>query len=122
MTFDMFNCRSNNHGGILHWPVGHYRDSSDLSACRNTTNVARCGADTDTVVIAIKIDGFVKSREISLFVIPAEAGIQLYQIFTACLDSSRARSGIYRSDGFLRVHQDDGKSNNQDTDLRHHTG
>ena len=45
------------------------------------------------------LDGFVKSRKISFFVIPAEAGIQLYQMFTACLDS-----GFHRSDDFLPVH------------------
>ena len=43
---------------------------------------------------------------VSLFVIPAESGIQLYQMFTACLDSSRTRSGIYRSDDFQGSHFD----------------
>ncbi len=56
-----------------------------------------------------KIDTFVKSRKIPFPVIPAclcvarrqaEAGIQLYQMFTACLDS-----GFHRSDDFLRVNQ-----------------
>ena len=45
-------------------------------------------------------DGPVKSRKIPLFVIPAEAGIQLYQMVTACLDS-----GFHRSDDFLRDRQ-----------------
>jgi len=46
------------------------------------------------------IDKLVKSRKIPFPVIPAEAGIQLYQMFTACLDS-----GFHRSDDFLRNHQ-----------------
>jgi len=47
-----------------------------------------------------KIDGSVKSRKTSFFVIPAKAGIQLYQMVPACLDS-----GFHRSDDFLQEHQ-----------------
>jgi len=45
-------------------------------------------------------DDFVKSRKTPLFVIPAEAGIQSFQMGTGGLDS-----GFHRSDDFLRVHQ-----------------
>ena len=44
-------------------------------------------------------DDFVKSRKTPFFVIPAEAGIQSFQMVTDGLDS-----GFHRSDGFLRVH------------------
>ena len=47
-----------------------------------------------------KSDGLVKSWKTPLSVIPAEAGIQLYQIVTACLDS-----GFHRSGDFLRDYQ-----------------
>jgi len=50
--------------------------------------------------IIIKIDGLVKSRETPLPVIPAKAGIQLYQMVPVALDS-----GFHRSDNFLRDHQ-----------------
>ncbi len=46
------------------------------------------------------IDEFVKSRETPIIVIPAEAGIQSYQIVPACLDSD-----FHRSDDFLRNRQ-----------------
>jgi len=46
------------------------------------------------------VDGFVKSRKTSFFVIPAEAGIQSFQMVTDDLDS-----GFHRSDEFLRVLQ-----------------
>jgi len=49
------------------------------------------------------LDELVKSRKIPFFVIPAKAGIQSIQLVTRALDSSRTRSGIYRSDDFLRV-------------------
>ena len=45
------------------------------------------------------IDEFVKSRRIPFFVIPAEAGIQSFQMVTDDLDS-----GFHRSDDFLRIH------------------
>jgi len=45
-------------------------------------------------------DDFVKSRKTPFFVIPAEAGIQSFQVVTDGLDS-----GFHRSDDFLRVHQ-----------------
>jgi len=48
----------------------------------------------------IKNDGFVKSRKTPFFVIPAEAGIQSFQMVKDDLDS-----GFHRSDDFLRVHQ-----------------
>ena len=40
-------------------------------------------------------DGFVKSQETPLSVIPAKAGIQSFQIVTEALDS-----GLHRSDDF----------------------
>ena len=45
------------------------------------------------------IDIFVKSRKTTFPVIPAEAGIQLYQMLAACLDP-----GFRRGDDFLRVY------------------
>jgi hypothetical protein len=53
-----------------------------------------------------KVDGFVKSKKISLFVIPAKAvldsdrgtGIQSYKMVPACLDS-----GFHRSDDFYEI-------------------
>ena len=45
-------------------------------------------------------DDFVKSRETPFSVIPAEAGIQSFQIVINCLDS-----GFHRSDDFLRSRQ-----------------
>ena len=47
-----------------------------------------------------KSDNFVKSRKTPFFVIPAQAGIQSFQMVSDGLDS-----GFHRSDGFLRVHQ-----------------
>jgi len=47
-----------------------------------------------------KFDGFVKSQKIPFPVIPAEAGIQLYQMLAACLDP-----GFRWGDDFLRNHQ-----------------
>jgi hypothetical protein len=41
-----------------------------------------------------------KKVEKQFFVIPAKAGIQLYQIVPACLDS-----GFHRSEDFLRDHR-----------------
>ncbi len=46
------------------------------------------------------IDGPVKSRKILFSVIPAKAGIQLYQWVPSCQDS-----GFHRSDDFLRNRQ-----------------
>ena len=46
------------------------------------------------------IDGLVKSRKTPLFVIPAKAGIQFFQLVTEFLDS-----GFHRSDDFLRSRQ-----------------
>jgi len=51
------------------------------------------------------LDEFAKSHEIPFSVIPAKAGIQSFQEVVEHLDSSRTRSGIYRSDDFLRIHQ-----------------
>jgi len=45
------------------------------------------------------IDGFVKSRKTPFFVIPAEAGIQPFQMVTDGLGS-----GFHRSDDFLRIY------------------
>jgi len=45
-------------------------------------------------------DGFVKSRKTPFFVIPAQAGIQFFQLVTEFLDS-----GFHRSDDFLRDRQ-----------------
>jgi hypothetical protein len=45
----------------------------------------------------INFDGFVKSMKSLFPVIPAEAGIQFFQVVTTSLDS-----GFYRSDDFLR--------------------
>ena len=45
----------------------------------------------------VKVDDSVKSRETPIFVIPVEAGIQLYKMSLAGLDS-----GFHRSDDFLR--------------------
>jgi hypothetical protein len=45
-----------------------------------------------------EIDDLVKSLKIPFFVIPAEAGIQYFQIFTNSLDS-----GFHRSDDFLEA-------------------
>ena len=56
-------------------------------------------AASSNLVDLIMLDGVVKSRKIPLFVIPAKAGIQLYQMVTPCLDS-----GFHRSDDFLRGH------------------
>jgi len=47
-----------------------------------------------------KYDDFVKSLKLPIFVIPAKAGIQLFQVVTNSLDS-----GFHRSDDFLRDHQ-----------------
>jgi len=47
-----------------------------------------------------KVDGFVKSQKTPFPVIPAEAGIQFFQLVTAFLDP-----GFRRGDDFLRVHQ-----------------
>jgi len=48
----------------------------------------------------MKIDDLVKSLKRRIFVIPAKAGIQLFQILKNSLDS-----GFHRSDDFLREHQ-----------------
>jgi len=45
-------------------------------------------------------DELVKSQKVRFPVIPAKAGIQLFQILKNSLDS-----GFHRSDDFLRVHQ-----------------
>jgi hypothetical protein len=49
--------------------------------------------------VADLINRFNESK-LKVFVLPAEAGIQLYQIVPAWLDS-----GLHRSDYLLRVHQ-----------------
>jgi len=46
-------------------------------------------------------DDLVKSQKVGFPVIPAKAGIQLFQTLKNSLDS-----GFHRSDDFLRVHQD----------------
>ena len=48
----------------------------------------------------LTLDELVKSRKTPFFVIPAEAGIQSFQIVTDGLDS-----GFHRSDDFLRSRQ-----------------
>jgi len=48
----------------------------------------------------INIDDLVKSLKRRIPVIPAKAGIQLFQILKNSLDS-----GFHRSDDFLRFHQ-----------------
>ena len=54
-----------------------------------------------TVFLSIvNSDGFVKSRKTPFFVVPAEAGIQSFQMVTDGLDS-----GFHRSDDFLRSRQ-----------------
>ena len=61
-------------------------------------------ADTET-----KIDDLVKSRKVPFSVIPAKAGIQYIQLVSEGLDSGACpgpRSGVHRSDDFLRGHQD----------------
>jgi hypothetical protein len=45
-------------------------------------------------------DGIIKSQKVRFPVIPAKAGIQLFQILKNSLDS-----GFHRSDDFLREHQ-----------------
>jgi hypothetical protein len=47
-----------------------------------------------------KVDELVKSRKTPFFVIPAKAGIQLFQLVAEFLDS-----GFHRSDDFLRDRQ-----------------
>ena len=49
----------------------------------------------------VKIDDLVKSLKRRIAVIPAKAGIQLFQMLKNSLDS-----GFHRSDDFLREHQD----------------
>ncbi len=46
------------------------------------------------------IDKLVKSQKAYFFVIPAKAGIQLYQLVATTMDS-----GFHRSDDFLRDSQ-----------------
>jgi len=53
----------------------------------------------------VNIDGLIKSYKIRFPVIPAKVGIQSFQAVADHLDSSRTRSGICRSDDFLRMHQ-----------------
>jgi len=50
--------------------------------------------------MSFNLDGFVKSRKTPFTVIPAEAGIQSFQMVTDALDS-----GFHRSDDFLRIRQ-----------------
>jgi len=50
--------------------------------------------------IILKFDDLVKSLKRQISVIPAKAGIQLFQILKNSLDS-----GLHRSDDFLREHQ-----------------
>jgi hypothetical protein len=45
------------------------------------------------------LDDLVKSLKLPIFVIPAKAGIQFFQVVTTSLDS-----GFHRSDDFLRNH------------------
>ena len=51
-------------------------------------------------LVHFKLDELVKSRKTPFFVIPAKAGIQLFQLVTEFLDS-----GFHRSDDFLRDRQ-----------------
>jgi hypothetical protein len=48
----------------------------------------------------MKFNELVRSRETAFPVIPAEAGIQYFQLVTKSLDP-----GFHRSDDFLREHQ-----------------
>ena len=55
---------------------------------------------------SFRVDELVKGLQTPSFVIPAEAGIQLYQIVPACLDSGACpgpRSGVHRSDDFYGI-------------------
>jgi hypothetical protein len=55
----------------------------------------------ETFYETVKNDGFVKSLKLPIFVIPAKAGIQFFQVVTTSLDS-----GFHRSDDFLRDRQE----------------
>jgi hypothetical protein len=48
----------------------------------------------------VNLDDIVKSQETPFLVIPAEAGIQFFQLITEFLDS-----GFHRSDDLLQIHQ-----------------
>jgi hypothetical protein len=56
--------------------------------------------NADSKDFANKIDELVKSQKVRFPVIPAKAGIQLFQILKNSLDS-----GFHRSDDFLRFHE-----------------
>ena len=60
----------------------------------------KAGSGFGGVLKVLRFDGPVKSREAPFFVIPAEAGIQSFQMVTAGLDS-----GFHRSEDFLRDRQ-----------------
>jgi hypothetical protein len=47
---------------------------------RNRENISRRGISLRSVPEHIKLDGFVKSQKVALSVIPAKAGIQLFQV------------------------------------------
>jgi hypothetical protein len=55
---------------------------------------------TDINGLLFKYDGLVKSPKAPIFVIPAKAGIQSFQLVKILLDP-----GFHRGDDFLRVHQ-----------------
>ena len=54
----------------------------------------------DGIMECWSIDALVKSRKCPFSVIPAEAGIQSFQVVVNSLDS-----GFHRSDDLLRIHQ-----------------
>jgi hypothetical protein len=55
---------------------------------------------TDINGLLFEYDGLVKSPKAPIFVIPAKAGIQSFQLVKILLDP-----GFHRGDDFLRVHQ-----------------
>jgi hypothetical protein len=56
--------------------------------------------ENETLFSITKAEDLVKSLKLPIFVIPAKAGIQFFQVVTTSLDS-----GFHRSDDFLRNHQ-----------------
>ena len=80
-------------GGSFPFSVYIVRDAEKLGKIKMTANLSLvwCGP---------KIDETVKSRESTLTVMPAKAGIQEYQVVTKTLDP-----GFRRGDDFLRERQ-----------------
>jgi len=87
--------------------VGAARRAARYRATRRvapTIGFARLAIETIvplTFYEIVMIDGLVKSLKLPIFVIPAKAGIQFFQVVTTSLDS-----GFHRSDDFLRNHPD----------------